>query len=168
MANLTRAHRELFERTPDERFDSLQQLWDRCQQDKQSSNDSWHLPQILNPSAVDGRVTVTLGDDGAFLLNDWSFTQLCRLSGISKDTVNRCPRRPPVGHCRRPCRRRKANPVAHLDHTVRSLHGVVYTRLWNTDLLAVSVSSRPTSNRRKQGSTVPQGFIAANRTSLRS
>jgi hypothetical protein len=34
-------------------------------------------------------VSVKLGDDGAFLLNDWSFAQICRFSGISKDTVNR-------------------------------------------------------------------------------
>ena len=32
---------------------------------------------------------LALGDDGAFGLNDWSFTQLCGLAGVSKDTVNR-------------------------------------------------------------------------------
>ena len=29
------------------------------------------------------------GDDDAFLMNDWSFSQLCRLAEVSNDTVNR-------------------------------------------------------------------------------
>lgn len=138
MANLTRAHRELFERAPDERFDSLQELWDRCQRDKQLSNDSWHLPQVLNPTTLDGRVTVTLGDDGAFLLNDWSFTQLCRISGISKDTVNQLSSET-ASRALQETLPSAEKPIQLLTsgQTVRSLHGVTYTRLWNTELLAV-------------------------------
>jgi hypothetical protein len=64
-------------------------LADYCRQEKQVSLDRWHLPQLLEPHDSGGSVTVKLGDDGAFLLNDWSFSQLCRLAGISKDTVNR-------------------------------------------------------------------------------
>ena len=59
MANLTRAHDELFQRSPDERFSSLPELWEHCQQEKQFSNDCWHLPRALEPRAVDGTVTVT-------------------------------------------------------------------------------------------------------------
>ena len=89
MSNLTRAHHELFRRSPDERFASLRELLEHCQQERVFSSDCWYLPQGLDPQAADDRVTVRLGDDGAFLMNDWSFSQLCRLSGVTKGTLNR-------------------------------------------------------------------------------
>jgi hypothetical protein len=138
MANLTRAHQQLYERSPDERFSSLQDLWGHCQQEKQFSNDRWHLPLSLQPRAVEGSVTVTLGDDGAFLLNDWSFTQLCHLSGINKKTVNRLSPetasralQETLPHAEKPIQ------MLTTAKSVRSLHGVSYTRLWNADLLSV-------------------------------
>jgi len=30
-----------------------------------------------------------LGDNPDYELNDWSFSQLCRMAGVSKDTINR-------------------------------------------------------------------------------
>ena len=39
MATLTRASQQLFERSPDERFQSFQALWEHCQQEKQFSSD---------------------------------------------------------------------------------------------------------------------------------
>jgi len=138
MANLTRAHQELYERSPDERFSSLQDLSGHCQQEKQFSNDCWHLPLSLQPRAAEGSVTVSLGDDGAFLLNDWSFTQLCHCSGISKKTVNRLSPetasralQETLPHAEKPIQ------MLTTAQSVRSLHGVSYTRLWNADLLSV-------------------------------
>jgi hypothetical protein len=138
MANLTRAHQELYERSPDERFSSLQDLSGHCQQEKQFSNDCWHLPLSLQPRAAEGSVTVSLGDDGAFLLNDWSFTQLCHCSGISKKTVNRLSPetasralQETLPHAEKPIQ------MLTTAKSVRSLHGVSYTRLWNADLLSV-------------------------------
>ena len=138
MANLTRAHDELFRRTEDERFSSLRDLCEHCQQEKQFSEDRWHLPQLLAPSATDGSMTVTLGDDGAFLLNNWSFTQLCRLSGISKETVNRLSP-DTASRAFRETLPSADKPIQLLTtgQSVRSLHGVAYTRLWNADLLSV-------------------------------
>ena len=89
MSNLTRAHHELFRRTPDEYFPSLTELWQHCQQQKEWSVDRWHPPQSLVPKLVGDQLVVALGDDGAFHLNDWSFGQLCHFAGVSKDTVNR-------------------------------------------------------------------------------
>ena len=66
MANLTRAHHELFQRSPDERFSSLREICEHSQQEKQFSNDCWHLPRALQPQPTDGTLNVTLGDDGAF------------------------------------------------------------------------------------------------------
>ena len=138
MANLTRAHHELFQRSPDERFSSLREICEHSQQEKQFSNDCWHLPMSLKPRAAEGSVTVTLGDDGAFLLNDWSFTQLCQLSGVSKKTVNRLSPET-ASRALQETVPGADKPVQFLTtgRSVRSLHGVTYTRLWNADLLDI-------------------------------
>ena len=44
---------------------------------------------MLIPDPLGNGLVLALGHDGAFELNDWSFTQLCGLAGVSKDTVNR-------------------------------------------------------------------------------
>jgi hypothetical protein len=107
MSNLTRAHHELFQRSPDERFASLRNCKNTANRKGNFSSDCWHLPQSLEPKAVDDRLTVRLGDDGAFLMNDWSFSQLCRLSGVTKGTFNRLsPRHRQPGFAARRCRPR--------------------------------------------------------------
>ena len=87
--HLTRASQQLFRRNPDERFASLQALTDFCRQQKLKGQDRWQLPQSIQPLVSQGQVALQLGTDGAFLLNDWSFSQLCRIAGVAKDTVNR-------------------------------------------------------------------------------
>ena len=89
MANLTRAHQELFRREPDERFESLPALLTHCRHDRERSTDRWQPPDMLIPDPLGNSLVLALGHDGAFELNDWSFTQLCGLAGVSKDTVNR-------------------------------------------------------------------------------
>ena len=137
MVNLNRASHELFERTPDERFGSLEDLRQHCQQEKDSSYEHWQLPQSLEPRAGEA-LTVTLGEDGPHRLNDWSFTQLCRLSSVSKETVNRLSAET-ASRALRETLPRGDKPIQLLttDSNVRSLHGVTYTRLWNADLLTV-------------------------------
>jgi hypothetical protein len=138
MANLTRAHHELFRRSDDERFSSLEDLWQHCRQERQFSNDCWHLPQALQPSAADGAVTVTLGDEEAYWLNDWSFSQLCQLSGVSKATVNRLsPETASRALIETLPSAEKPLQLLTTGKSVRSLHGVAYTRLWNADLLEI-------------------------------
>ena len=89
MTNLTKAHEELYRRTPDETFGSMQELWDHCYQQKEQSVDRWHAPSALSTSVDDHTLLMTLGNDGAFAMNDYSFSSLCRLACVSKDTVNR-------------------------------------------------------------------------------
>ena len=89
MAHLTSAHRQLFCRRDDEIFPDVQTLFDHCQRQKQASHDSWQMPKAIQPLAQNGRLDLQLGTDGAFLMNDWSFTQLCRLARVNKDTINR-------------------------------------------------------------------------------
>ena len=82
MVQLTRASEELFVRSPDERFGSLQELQQHCQREKDFSTDLWQLPQLLSPHANHGHLSVTLEDGVEHRLNNWSFSQLCRLAGV--------------------------------------------------------------------------------------
>ena len=134
MTNLTRASNELFRRRPDERFSSLTDLTRHCQQTREASVDRWELPQDLAPSSD---LTLMLGE-GEFSMTNWSFSQMCRLAGVSRDTLNR------VSHKTASRVLGETVPTADkpiqlltTDDTVRSIHGVSYTRLWNTELLSV-------------------------------
>lgn len=136
MTNLTQAHQELFRRSADECFDSLEVLETHCRTQRDQSLDRWHLPQRLQPKTEGISLELTAGDDGEFLMNDWSFTQLCRLGGVSKDTVNRVSADTasrvlketlPTGQ--------KPLQLLTTNDTIRSIHGTQYSRLWNADLL---------------------------------
>ena len=144
MANLKKAHDELFRRSPDERFSTLDELYQHCRQEKQFSQDCWQMPQSLSPHVEHGSVTLTLESESDGLLNDWSFSQMCRMSGVSKDTLNRLSpdtaslvlkETLPMGD--------KPVQLLTTGKTVRSVHGVSYTRLWNSDLLDVVRESAP-------------------------
>ena len=90
MVNLTRASRELYSREPDERFESLDALLRHCRQERDSAQDRWFPPDALQPQVSgDGGLQLELGHDGAFALNHWSFSQLCTLCGVTRDTINR-------------------------------------------------------------------------------
>ena len=89
MSTLTQAHNELFRRSPDECFSSVESLIQHCRNEHRESQACWHLPARLQPTVVGGELSFSAGEDGEFLLNDWSFSQICRLSGIAKETVNR-------------------------------------------------------------------------------
>ncbi|MBN8625768.1 MAG: DUF932 domain-containing protein [Planctomycetes bacterium] len=136
MVSLTRANRELYRRGPDETFHTLKDLHEHCRQERQYSTDVWQLPQTLQPSLCDGELTVTLEKNDGVGLTDWSFTQLCRLAGISKDTVNRF--NPDTARLAfRDTLPSGEKPVQLLTtgKTIRSVHGVSYTRLWNAELI---------------------------------
>lgn len=138
MPNLKSAHAELFRRTPDECFDSLPDLIQHCQTQRESSQDRWQLPQVLSPSPHEGRLTLQAGTDGAFLMNDWSFSQLCGLAGVSKETVNRLSPLTATEVFKETIpSRTKPLQLLTTGDTIRSIHGVSYTRLWNSELLQV-------------------------------
>ena len=139
MTNLTKAHDELYRRTPDETFASMQDLWDHCHRQREQSADRWHAPRdLVAKAAFTGALTLNLGNDGAFALNDWSFSSLCRLAGVSKDTVNRLsPITASTVLAETLPKGNKPFQILTQGDQIRSLHGVTYTRLWNTDLLAM-------------------------------
>ncbi len=138
MQNLTRAHNELFRRDPDERFTTLTDLWQHCQEEKERSTDRWHPPQAIKAEPSQGRLSLTLGADGTFNMNDWSFSQLCRLAGVSKETVNRVSPET-AGRIFFETLPGDGKPLQALtsDSMIRAIHQASYTRLYNVELLAV-------------------------------
>jgi len=138
MTTLTRASQQLFKRSPDERFGSLEELHGHCLREKQFSTEHWQSPQSLQPQAAGGEVTIALEGDDTHRLSDWSFSQLCRLSSVSKETVNRLTSET-ASQALRETLPSSEKPLQLLTtgKSIRSLHGVSYTRLWNADLLSV-------------------------------
>ena len=137
--NLKRAHGELFRRGPDEIFDSLQKLWEHCHAERERSSDRWRPPRALRPVAEEGRLVLDLGDgDEPFGLNDWSFTQLCGLAGVSKDTVNRLSSET-AARVFEETMPQSNKPIQMFteEDLVRSIHGHSYTRLYNADLVTM-------------------------------
>lgn len=138
MATLKRASDQLFERSPDERFGNLAELREHCSREKRFSTDHWQPPQTLRPQASGGEMTVSLDSGETHRLSDWSFSQLCRLAGVSKETINRLTPET-ASRALRETLPASDKPLQLLatGKSIRSLHGVSYTRLWNDDLLSV-------------------------------
>jgi len=135
MTTLTHAHNALYRRPPDDRMESLDDLFTRCRSDRESSEERWKRPQELT---VTSDLTLAIDDNPDFTLNDWSFSQLCRLAGVSRDTVNRVSRKT-ASRIFGETLPSADKPIQILTSgdTIRSVHGVAYTRLWNADLLDV-------------------------------
>lgn len=133
MATLTRAHQELYRRKPDERFDSFESLYRRCQTDRELSEDQWVRPEDL---ILTHDLTVAIGDNPDYTLNDWSFSQLCRMASVSRDTLNRLTSRT-ASRALEETLPKTGKPLQLLtrESSIRSVHGVSYTRLWNVELL---------------------------------
>lgn len=138
MVNLSRASEQLFSREPDECFATLSDLREQCYDQRERSGEHWCKPQSVIPIAKATSISLRLDIGEEFALNDWSFKQLSRLCGVSADTLNRLT----------PATAAKAieetlpssdRPIQFFSGTssMRSVHGISYTRLWNSDLLDV-------------------------------
>ena len=141
MAVLTRANSELFRRTPDECFDSLDELSDHCCRQRDNSTDVWERPEQI---VFTHDLTLGVGGHADFSLNDWSFSQLCRMANVSKETINRLSTKTASKAFEETLpRSQKPLQILTTNSTIRSIHGVSYTRLWNADLLDVVKESAP-------------------------
>ncbi len=135
MATLDKAHKELFRRTPDETYDSFDDLYEYCSKQRLQSEDLWERPQDLT---LTHDMTVCAEDGNELFLNDWSFSQMCRMAGVSKETVNRLSHRTASKVLEETLPRAdKPLQILTTGSEVRSVHGVAYTRLWNVELLDV-------------------------------
>lgn len=139
MNHLKQAHNELFRRSPDERFKTLADLGEHCLRQKEESVDRWHPPHVLTPRPLSStELVLEVGNDGAFLMNDWSFGQLCGLARVSKETVTRLSADTAARVFNETIP--KANKPLQMfteSNRVRSIHGTSYTRLHNADLVAI-------------------------------
>jgi len=137
--NLTRASRELFRRKPDECFSSLGVLLQHTRWQKQEALEAWQPPRTLSVQAVESDLLMLdAGNDGTFTMNDWSFGQLCRLSGVAKETVNRLTTDTAARVFSETLPRgNKPLQLFTLGNQLRSIHAASYTRLYNADLLAL-------------------------------
>ena len=138
MVNLKRASHELFSREPDECFDTLSDLREHCFNQKENSGEHWCKPQDVIPIAKERSVSVQLEIGEEIALNDWSFRQLSRLCGVSADTLNRLTPKTAATAIEEtlPSADRPIQFFAG-ESSMRSVHGISYTRLWNSELLDV-------------------------------
>lgn len=135
MATLTKAHQELFKRSPDECFDSLDDLYENCLRQHKSSSDLWERPHDVT---LTHDMTLCTRDGNEFSLNDWSFSQMCRMAGVSKETVNRLSHRTASKVLEETLpSSEKPLQILSTQSQIRSVHGVAYTRLWNSELLDI-------------------------------
>lgn len=140
MQNLTRASAELFKRGPDECFESLQSLSRHCADRKQQSQDRWYPPKDLVALPVGSdRLVLSVSDGNQFGMNDWSFSQLCRLSAVSRDTVNRLSSETASLIFKETIPRGGTKPMQLYTEgeSLRSIHGTSYTRVHDADLVAI-------------------------------
>jgi hypothetical protein len=83
-------------------------------------------------------MSLRIGDQGERPLNDWSFSQLCRMAGVSKDTINRLSATTASKALQETLpSAEKPLQLLTTGSLIRSVHGVAYTRLWNAELLDV-------------------------------
>lgn len=144
MTHLQKAHQELFRRSPDETFESLEALSSHCLEDKKSSTELWHAPEVITPEVNCNEVHLHLGHDGSYSLNHWSFSQLCGLSGVSKETINVLTAET-ASQALLETKPSGSKPLQLLTTAgqVRAIHGTQYSRLWNFDLLNAVQSAAP-------------------------
>ena len=145
MTNLTRAGGELFRRMPDETYPPLEALVAECHQQRDDSEDLWIAPAGLAARPMGSEGLLLAGsEDKVFTINDWSFGQLCRLAGVTKDTVNRLtPDTASRVFGETLPRGNKPLQIFTVDDRVRSIHGASYTRLFNAEVLDVVLDSAP-------------------------
>jgi len=61
MTNLSKANQELYRRTPDETFATMQAIWDHCYRQREQSVDRWHPPSALSVKADNFALSMNMG-----------------------------------------------------------------------------------------------------------
>lgn len=138
MTNLKHAHNELFRRGPDETFQSLSDLAKFCRDQKEKSTDLWIPPKNLEAATNADFLNFGVVDGERYQLNDWSFTQLCQLAKVGKETVNRLSPDTAARVFRETLP--SGNKPLQLfteENRVRSIHQASYTRLHNAEVVSM-------------------------------
>jgi len=121
MVNLMRANSELLKRSPDECFKSLAELRSHCVTQRENSTEVWSKPQAVSAVVQQNEVALNFEDGEARRLNVNRLSSKTATTAI-EETLPRADR-----------------PIQFLNGAdeVRSIHGISYTRLWNSELLDI-------------------------------
>lgn len=164
MANLKRASSQLFSRPDDERFPSFDALVEHCRSVRDQSQERWQLPGSVSSEDLGRTLGLRVGTDGDFVLNDWSFSQLCGVAEVQKETINRL-RADTAARVFLETLPSGSKPVQVLTkgNQVRSIHGASYTRLFDSDLLDVVRNTADGLGPPPRASTVQPDSMPGNR-----
>lgn len=146
MVNLTKASRELFTRAPDERFDSFDALLAHCQRRKFQAIEHWQPSQAIRIQQNAGQLLMRLeqAEDVTLSLSDWSFSQLCKLCEVHKETVNKVTAETAALVFRDALpRSRKPFQVYAAHDTALAVHGTAYSRLFDAEVLQAVREAAP-------------------------
>ncbi len=140
MTNLTQASHELFFRPADERFETLAELAIYCHNQREHSRRLKEPSAVFSPEVQNGRLTLRINGYQPLSLNQWSFSQLCSIAGVAKDTVNRLRPQTAAQVLTETLRERSEDDLdfqalAFDDSLLRSVNSERYRRLWNIDLV---------------------------------
>jgi hypothetical protein len=144
--NLTRASRELFNRAPDERFESFDSLLAHCKERKAQAIEHWQPSKGLRIEQDAGQLLMRLDQaEGSELsLTDWSFSQLCKLCEFHKETVNKVTAETATLVFRDALpRSRKPFQVYATGETALAVHGTAYSRLFDAEVLQAVREAAP-------------------------
>lgn len=142
MANLAHANQELFRRPADECFESLADLHRHCLQSKERSRRIKEPGSEFRPVLKEGQLALKINGHEPHRLNDWSFSQLCSLAGVGRDTLNRLRPATAVQVFSETLGQRTDDETELqalvFDNTlIRAINGERYKRLWSADLVAM-------------------------------
>ena len=144
--NLTKASRELFSRAADERYESFDALLARCQERKFQATEHWQPSQGVRVEQDAGQLLLRLdqAEDITLSLSDWSFSQLCKLCEVDKETVNKVTSETAALIFRDALpRSRKPFQVYAAHETALAVHGTAYSRLFDAEVLQAVCEAAP-------------------------
>ncbi len=140
MTGMKNSYCQLFSRSDDQHFATFDALYSHCLNRQRNSEMHWRLPAEVIPTDYQGQLHLKLTGSRAFSLTDWSFGQVCQLSGLKKESLNRLKSSTaaqvlvetmPRGH--RPIQ------IFTEGDVIRSLHPVGYTRIHDAALLELVI-----------------------------
>lgn len=140
MTNLTQASHELFCRPADERFETLAELAAYCHIQREQSRRIKEPSSMFSPEAQNGRLTLRINGYQPVALNQWSFSQLCGIAKVAKDTVNQLRPQTAAQVLTETLQKRSdvdldLQALVSGGSLLRSVNGERYCRLWNIELV---------------------------------
>ncbi len=140
MTNLKKAFNQLYSRPDDERFETFDCLYTYCLNKQRESEVHWRIPPEVIPTVYNDHLRLKLTGSSSFELNDWSFGQTCQLANVKKDTLNRLKPNTSAQVLMEtmPYGSRPFQVFTQSD-VVKSIHGVGYTRLYDSDVLELVI-----------------------------